>query len=231
MFDKLRKKLYFDKLNIMFEKGLRDGKIVPLGDGIIDKMHDTIIACLPVSIWIKHAKSLFDIGTCYDRSLYMFLALDDAILVRGDNKDLEYNYGPGHEGHGWIELGNYVYEPSLGYRFDKDYYYKLYKCTNLRKCDRPTYDKNHADFIRMHVSRDFNEFRPGGKRRLELGILIFQILNNAKLKNNEELLSDLQVYLDKIQYDADQIHEERMAAVEEMMKSDLSAFVKSERIM
>ena len=83
----------------------------------------------------------------------------------------------------------------------------------------------------MHVSRDFNEFRPGGKRRLELGILIFQILNNAKLSNNEELLSDLQVYLDKIQYDADQIHEERMAAVEEMMKSDLSAFVKSERIM
>ena len=38
MFDKLRKKLYFDKLNVLFDIGLRDGKIVPLDDGIIEKM-------------------------------------------------------------------------------------------------------------------------------------------------------------------------------------------------
>jgi hypothetical protein len=225
MFDKLRKKLYFDKLNVLFDIGLRDGKIVPLDDGIIDKMNDTIIACLPVSIWIKHAKDLFAQGTCYDRSLYMFLALDDAILVRGDNKDLEYNYGPGHEGHGWIELGDYVYEPSLGYRFDKDYYYKLYKCSNLRKCDRSTYDKQHADFISKYVSTDYSDFKPGGKRRLELGILIFQIVEGAKLTNNQALLDDLQKYLDAVEYDEDQIQEERWAAIEEMAKSDLSCFV------
>lgn len=225
MFDKLRKKLYFDKLNVMFDMGLRDGKIVPLDDGIIDKMNDTIIACLPVSIWIKHAKELFAQGTCYDRSLYMFLALDDAILVRGDNKDLEYNYGPGHEGHGWIELGDYVYEPSLGYRFDKDYYYKLYKCTNLRKCDRPTYDKQHADFISKYVSTDYSDFKPGGKRRLELGILIFQIVEGAKLSGNQALLDDLQKYLDAVEYDEEQIRQERWAAIEEMAKSDLSMFI------
>lgn len=225
MFDKLRKKLYFDKLNVLFDMGLRDGKIVPLDDGIIEKMEGTVIACLPISIWIKHAKALFAQGTCYDRSLYMFLALDDAILVRGDNKDLEYNYGPGHEGHGWIELGDYVYEPSLGYRFDKDYYYKLYKCTNLRKCDRTTYDKQHADFISKYVSTDYSDFKPGGKRRLELGILIFQIVEGAKLSGNQELLDDLQKYLDAVKYDEEQIRQERWAAIEEMAKSDLSMFI------
>ena len=87
-------------------------------------MSDTIIACLPVSLYIKHSKHLFPIGTCYDRSLYMFLALDDALLVRGNNKDLEYNYGKGHGGHGWIERGNYVYDPSLMLKFDRDTYYE-----------------------------------------------------------------------------------------------------------
>ena len=224
MFDKLRKKLYFDKLNILFDIGLRDGKIVPIEEEIYEEMNKTIIACLPVGLRIKYRDQMFAEGTCYERSLYMFLALDDAILVRGDNKDLEYNYGPGHEGHGWVELGNYVYDPSLGLRFDKEYYYKLYQCTNVKKYDKATYMAVNKDFVDSHVSVDYDEFKPGGKRRLELGILIFQVKEMAKLTNNQSLLNDLQEYLDAVEYDEDQIREERWAAIEEMFKSDLSCF-------
>ena len=106
-------------------------------------MSNTIIACFPVSFYIKHSNHMFAQGTCYDRSLYMFLALDDAILVRGNNKDLEYNYGKGDEGHGWVEVGNYVYDPSLMVKFDKDTYYALYRCSNVSKIDKKTTGKTH----------------------------------------------------------------------------------------
>ena len=121
--ENLKKKLYFKRTEMLFDKAVMEGKITEFDQEIYDKMDGVIVACLPVSLYIKYSKYLFPEGTCYDRSLYMFLALDDALLVRGNNKDLEYNYGKNHAGHGWIEVGNYVYDPSLMLRFDKDTYY------------------------------------------------------------------------------------------------------------
>lgn len=104
--EKIKKKLYFTKFNILFRKALKDGQITRFDEEVFEKMSDTIISGLPVSLYIKYSNYLFGEGTCYDRSLYMFLAFDDALLVRGDNKDLKYNYGKGHEGHGWVEKGD-----------------------------------------------------------------------------------------------------------------------------
>ena len=86
--DLLKKKLYFIKLNILFNKALREGKITSCDDEIYEKMSNTIIACLPVSLYIKYSNYLFAKGTCYDSSLYMFLVLDYALLVRGNKKEL-----------------------------------------------------------------------------------------------------------------------------------------------
>lgn len=60
-------------------------------------------------------------------SLYMFFCLDNAILVRGDIKSLELQSGPYDAFHGWIELDNYVYDPTALMRFDKDLYYQIYQ--------------------------------------------------------------------------------------------------------
>ena len=163
---------------------------------------------------------MFPIGTCYDRSLYMFLALDDAILCRGNNKDLEYNYGNGHGGHGWVEVGDYVYDPSIMLKFDKETYYKLYGTTGITRIDKESYLKEHQDFVDMVVSTDFNEFRPGGKRRLELGVLVIQVLALAQMIDDEEYKKDLQAYLELIEYDADQIQRERNAVIQEMLRTE-----------
>ena len=87
--DKLLKKLYFKRTELLFDKAFNEGKITEFDEEIYEKMEGTIVSCLPVSLYIKYSKYLFPEGTCYDRSLYMFLALDDALLVRGNNKDLE----------------------------------------------------------------------------------------------------------------------------------------------
>lgn len=220
MFDDIKKKLYFTKFNILWNKAIKEGKITQFDDEIFQQMSNTIIACFPVSFYIKHSNHMFAQGTCYDRSLYMFLALDDAILVRGDNKDLEYNYGKGHEGHGWVEVGNYVYDPSLMVKFDKDTYYALYGCSNMSKIDKKSYLEQHKEFVDKHVSHDFDEFRPNGKRRLELGILVMQVRALSEMLDDENFTNDLNSYLSLIEYDEKQIHDERERAIQEMLKNE-----------
>lgn len=224
MFEKLKKNLYFAKFNILYGKALKEGKITSFDDEIFEKMSNTIVACLPVSMYIKHSNHLFAEGTCYERSLYMFLALDDALLVRGNNKDLEYNYGKGHEGHGWIEVGDFVYDPSLMLKFDKATYYSLYGCSNVTKTDKQTYLLYHKEFIDSHVSHDLDEFRPNGKRRLELGVLIIQLRALSQMIEDEQFSKDLNDYLSYIEYDEKQIHEERDAAIQRILtnKSSMS---------
>ena len=219
MFDELKKKLFFAKFKVLSAKASREGTIMEFDDEIFEKMKNTIISCFPVSFYIKHSNNMFALGTCYDRSLYMFLALDDAVLVRGKNKDLEYNYGKGHGGHGWVEVGDYVYDPSIMLKFKKDVYYQLYGTSDLMKVDKETYLREHKDFVDLVVSNDFNEFKPGGKRRLELGILVIQVLAMADMINNPEVTKDLNEYLELIEYDADQIQQERNKAIEEILHS------------
>lgn len=225
MFDDIKKKLFFIKFNILSNKASQDGKVTEFDEEIFKKMSNTIIACLPVSLYIKYSNYLFPAGTCYDRSLYMFLALDDAILVRGNNKDLELIYGKGNAGHGWIEIGNYVYDPSLMLKFDKETYYKLYGCSDIFKIDKKTYLEQHKEFVDSTVSYDFNEFRPNGIRRLELGVLIIQIKALCELLGDEKFTNDINDYLSLIEYDEKEIQEERDKAIQKMLTSDFDMSV------
>ena len=208
MFNEIKKKLYFTKFNKLFNKAFERGKITKFDDRIFEKMNDTIISCLPVSFHIKYSKNLFFMGSCFDISLYMFLALEDAILVKGDNIDLEYTYGKGHAEHEWIEIGDYVYDPSLMLKYEKDTYYSLYGCSNIHKIDKKTYLKQNKDFVDLQVSHDFNEFRPGGKRRLELKIIIMEIKALSELLGDEKFNKEFNAWLSLIEYDEKQIEEE-----------------------
>lgn len=123
MIDNLKNKLYFNKAQLLFKNGLEDGSIVPFDDEFYEKMSHTYISCLPVSIDIKYFRPYGDeLGKCYDRSLSMFFCFENAVLVRGDRKDLELKYGKDNAGHGWIEMDGYCYDPSLLLRFKKETY-------------------------------------------------------------------------------------------------------------
>ena len=216
MFKTIKKNLFFTRFNALFEKGVKDGKITLFDDEIFDKMSSTFISCLPVSMYIKHSKYLFDTGTCYERSLYMFLALDDALLVRGNDKYLEYRFGEGHGGHGWVEVDDYVYDPSLMLRFEKDFYYKLYGIDDVSKYDKSAYLELNHEVVDFSVSHDLNEFRPDGARRLELGVLIGQLKVLSSLVGDDCFAEDLNAYLALIDYDENQIKEQRNAILQKI---------------
>ena len=96
----------------------------------------------------------------------MFFCFDDAILVRGDDKDLDLKYGKDDAGHGWIEMDNYVYDPLLMMRFDKDLYYEIYRPTNVSKYTKDEYCsikkcQEHCNDIK---NTTIDDFKPFGKK-------------------------------------------------------------------
>lgn len=63
MLRNIKKNLFFSRFNLLFQKGINDGKISEFDDEIFDKMSNTYIACLPVSMRIKHSNHMFAQGT------------------------------------------------------------------------------------------------------------------------------------------------------------------------
>lgn len=164
MFDKLKRDLYFVRLKLLWADGIKNGQIEPFDEEFYSHMNDVIVANIPVAIDIKYLKPKMAPGKCYDRSLSMFFCFPNSYLVRGDNKDLELNYGKDNAGHGWIELEDYVYDPSLRMKFNKELYYKMYQPTNVKRCSKEEYDLFNGNFYDEVRSISREDFKPGGKK-------------------------------------------------------------------
>ncbi len=214
MFENIKKDLYFSKMQLLFKKGLENGSIVPFDDEFYEKMSHTYISCIPVSLNIKYLKPIVGPGKCYDRSLEMFFCFEESLLVRGDNKDLELKYGKENAGHGWIEIGDYVYDPSLLLRFKKETYYEIYKPYNVSKTTTEEY-KNCCDsnkqFYEDIVNTKLSDFQPNGRKRTDLGLMIPLVQGIAEMGTNEDFKRELNDYLKLIQYDERQVYEEMNA--------------------
>lgn len=211
MFNSIKKVLYFSEKNHLLKKGIEDGNIVPFDEEFYEKMSHTYISCLPVSMHIKYLKPMFGPGKCYDRSLYMFFCFPNAVLVRADNKDLELKYGKEFAGHGWIEMDGYCYDPTLLHRFKKETYYEIYKPYNIFKTTTEEY-KNCSDSNRRLyedvINTKLSDFRPKGRKRLDLFVMIPLIQMLAETKTSMDLKKELDEYLKLIQYDGKKIDEE-----------------------
>lgn len=221
MFDSIKKRLYFCKMQLLFNQGMTDKKIIPFDDEFYEKLNHTYISGLPVAIHIKYLKPIVSPGKCYDRSLYMFFCFDDAILVRGDNKDLELRYGKDNAGHGWIEMDSYVYDPSLMMKFDKDLYYEIYKPTNVSKCTKQEYcsTRECQEFYTNIKNTIVDDFKPYGRKRLELSMTMPLIIGIAQNSGNQEFINELNNFIALIQYDEEKVYIELNEAMQKTMGS------------
>ena len=80
--------------------------------------------------------------------------------------------------------------------------------------------KEYKEFVDSVISTDYDDFRPGGKRRLELGVLVLHIRAIASMVDDPEFKKDLAEYLDFIEYDPDQIQRERDVVIQELLKTE-----------
>ena len=210
MINELVKQLYFDREKLMINKGMKKGSIVEFDDDFYKSLSTTYINCLPVSIHIKYLKPIMRTGKYYDRSLYMFYCFDDAVLVSADIKNLKLKYGIENASHGWIELDNYVYDPSLLMRFEKELYYKIYKPYNIKKCTKDEYCSTASNKIVYDniTCTTVEDYLPGGEKRCDLVSIIHLIKSIASQTCDKQFTSDLNKWLSSIQYDEGQIYEE-----------------------
>lgn len=208
MFNNLKKVLYYQKTQLLFEKGLKEGSIVPFDEAIYEKMNNTYISCIPVSMYIKYLKPIGPIGKCHDRSLFMFFCFGDALYVKGDSKELELEYGKEDDSHDWVEMGDYVYDPSLNLRFKKDIYYQMYCPTNVCKYSKDDYIKKNKDFYEEVKNTTLQDFKPNGRKRASLCLIAPFLHGIAEIINNKEFKRDVCNYLDSVQYDDVQIFDE-----------------------
>lgn len=208
MSDIIKKIFYYKKISALWQRGIKQGDILPFDEEFYSKMKNTYIVSLPVYIWIKYFKPIIPTGKCYERSLYMFLCFDDAKLVRGNIKNLELKYGKDNAEHGWIEIGDYVYDPSLLVKIKKDLYYKINEPKNVIKCNHDEYKKDCEEFYNDVKTTTIEDFMPNGRKRTDLITIIPTLMAYVNSSSNEELMHDFDDYIQAIKYDEQQIYEE-----------------------
>lgn len=207
MFDKLKKDLYFKKANIIFRNGILNKEIEPFNDDFYNELAKTYIFGLPVSIHIKYLKPNRPPGKCFERSLYMFLAQPSSILVRGNIKTLEYKYGKENSRHGWIEMDDYVYDPTSLYKYKKDLYYKIYEPTDITKTTKEDYIKENKEEY-YKTKKTLEDYLPDGDNRIDLYSLIPILEEIVLLINDETFNKEIENYFKLIKYNKDTFEEE-----------------------
>ena len=214
----------------IMDKGLRDGTVKPFDQELYEQMSHTYVNGVPVSIDMKYLRPTIGPGKCYDRSLNMFLCFDDALLVRGDLKDLELRFSKEDAGHGWIERGGYAYDPSLLHKCPVDIYYKIFGVSNVRKCSHAEYaaipeNKKFYDKVRNTTLQDY---QPNGKYRLDLLTTIPLVKGIAEVTGNIEFQQELERYLDAVQYDEAQIYQQLKDKTENLLADYIEKLIDKE---
>ena len=216
---RLRDKLYFKKLKLLFVSGVQKGKIVPFDDEYYQELNQTIFTYCPVGLDIQYLKPKVRPGKCYDRSLKMFMAMKDSFLVRGSLEYFRLKGDHDVENHGWVERDGYVSDPTFLHRFEKDYYYKMFKVTGVHKCTHEEYcelSEQNKELYQKVKSTTREKMRTDLFCRTEL-LAVVPLLQGIA-EHNEAFQKEFNIYLKEINYDEEQISEELTSELQKLMK-------------
>ena len=208
MFKELIRTEYFKHLEKLIADGAELGKVVPFDDEYYSELSNTLVNTIPVDLDIKYLKPKTKPGKCYDRSLRMFMAMENSVLVRGSINYFRLKGATNGVNHGWVERDGYVYDPTFKFKFDKDLYYKIFKVKEIEKRTKDEYvsKPETKKFYEEVKNTTLEDYKPNGSRRYELLMTIPLLQNIAK--GNKEFLKELDEYLEEIEYDEDEINEE-----------------------
>ena len=207
----LSKKLYFVRRDLLISQGLRNGNIVPFDEDLYERLSKIYFAGIPVSINIRYLKPFIHEGHCDDRSLFIIMGFENAVLVRGYQKGLELKFGKENSWHYWVEHDGWVYDPTLLHKFEKELYYKIYEPSGVKYFNADEY-KNHPLYQGV-VDTKIDDLKPGGKDRHHLLMSVPLIYGIAKMSDDPNFLSELDSYLQMVEWDYDQAEEQLNASI------------------
>ena len=205
MFRNLRKKLYQERLHLLFQEGKANGEILPFEDELFERLNHVYLNGIPITFHLKYIRPIPHLqpGQCYDRSLWITMGMDDAVLVRGDNKDLEFAYGKENAGHGWVEKDGWVYDTSLLLKIKKERYYQMYLPSHVHYYSYEEY--SNREWYQDIISTTLDDLKADGFKRFWLSVTIPPIEDIASKSHNSEFQDLLKQHLESIHYDYDEI--------------------------
>ena len=161
MLKELYKILYFKRCELLFYNGLKNGDILPFEDDLYDRLSRIYFNGYPLSIQIKYLKPMKAPGNCEDRSWFITMGFENALWVSGDNKDLKLTCGKDGAWHFWVEYNDWVYDPTLLYKFKKELYYKMFQPENIVYRIPKIYKKH--EWYQDIINTKIEDLKPGGK--------------------------------------------------------------------
>lgn len=196
-------KLILKKINMLYTDGLLKGKIMPFNDDYYKELSGTIYNTIPVDIDIKYLMPKFKPGKCYDRSLKMFFAMDNSVLVRGSLNYFRIQGDTEGVNHGWVERYGFVYDPTFRAIFEKDYYYHMFSVSNVETITVDEYREQNGKYYDDIKNTTIDDFKIGGSKRIDL-VLTIPLLEGIA-KSDPEFKARLDEYLTEIEYDEQQV--------------------------
>ena len=191
--------LFKIKYNLLFKKELFTKKITIIEDEIMNRLKNIYFCGYPLYFNLAYLKpTVGQSGKCDDQSRFLSFGFDRATLVTGDLKSLQIEYGQANGMHWWIEYNNYVYDPSLLLRIDKELYYKMHEPTNIKYFEYEDYSK--SDWYQDIINTTIEDIKPNGKKRGELELSAPIVLEIANMQNNEKFINEFNDFLNEVDY-------------------------------
>lgn len=181
--------------------------IDPFLDEFYSNLSETYIYGIPVDIYIRYLQPILPPGKCFDRSMYMFLATPESVLVRGDLKSLKLKYGDNSARHGWIEVGDYVYDSTSLLKYKKDVFYDIYQPSNVVMTSHDEFILKHSKYY-YDTKKKLEDYLPGGYNRTDLYCIVLILEEIFNTTSDENLKKALENYFKLIEYNRETFKDE-----------------------
>jgi len=204
----LKKKLYQKKFRLLWADGEEKGFILPFEKEMYKALEDVVYAgTTPANMYLVHLKPIHPPMKCYDRSEVISMAFKDCHLVRGKLKLLELESGPDKAGHGWVEKGGWVYDPTYMMKFKRSLYYEMFGVSDVQKIHRNELEKDEY----------YQRCLAGHIERLWLIMTIPILEERAAKEKNTKMMNELEIFKKKVNYDYKAIQNELFSMPAEVL--------------
>lgn len=108
-------------------------KILPYEEELLENLRSELYMGVPVSLIVL----CFEIcnTNCYPTAINLTRGMDHFKLIYGDINIYSKQEYPNHS---WVEKDGYVYDPTDGFKYERDFYYNLYKPQITKVYDEKT---------------------------------------------------------------------------------------------
>lgn len=201
------------RIERLYAKGVKKGLIQDFPPELIEESKKHYYCGNPLYVFLHEGLSL---GKCYDRSYALTMCFDKCNLVRGaltEYGKAKRNPDDPDFGHGWVEDDKYVYDTTFLKRFDKKFYYKLFKVRVDTVVSSDELNKDEEYFKMKNTTREDIENSIGLEAT---NAWLMKVVLEEREKNSGKDLSYLKAEVPDI--DIDEVNKKIDDKCREMMK-------------